>query len=229
VTSELNFPASTVLRRAAALGAAGVLALGLAACGSDDSGADATTSAAAASEAASTSASGARSEDASQEDALTLVDGYVAAKTADKDMTAVFGELTNSTDKDIHLTKVTGDLDAVYQYHEVVDGVMRETADGLTIPANSSMTLEPGGHHIMIMENHDDIAAGDQLTLTLTAEDGAIYTLADIPVRVQQSGHEDYGTDGMDMGDMDGMDGMDGTESSGAAHETGHADDSGQH
>jgi len=125
-------------------------------------------------------------------------------------MTAVFGSLTNRTDTDIHLTKVAGSMPGIYQYHEVVDGVMREMEDGMTIPANGTVEMAPGGHHIMVMDNHEDIAAGDVLTLTLTAEDGSTYELADIPVRVQQSGHEDY--DGTDMGDMDGMDGMDGMD-----------------
>lgn len=163
---------------------------GLTACGDDSDGDQATTTA------AGTSAVAA-------DDAVTLNDGYVGAKAADKAMTAVFGDLTNTTDKDIHLTKVTGDLPGMYQYHEVVNGVMKEMDDGLVVPAGGSVHMAPGGHHIMVMDNHDDIAAGDVLTLTLTAEDGTTYTLKDIPVRVQQSGHEDYGTDGM----ADGSDG----------------------
>ncbi|MDN6439414.1 MAG: copper chaperone PCu(A)C [Corynebacterium nuruki] len=181
---------------------------GLTACGDDSDGDQATTTAAGASAGTSAATSDAAA------DAVTLKDGYVGAKAADKAMTAVFGDLTNTTDKDIHLTKVTGDLPGMYQYHEVVNGVMKEMEDGLVVPAGGSVHMAPGGHHIMVMDNHDDIAAGDVLTLTLTAEDGTTYTLKDIPVRVQQSGHEDYGTDGMadgsDSGDGSGHDGGDG-------------------
>jgi copper(I)-binding protein len=173
---------------------------GLTACGGDSDGDQATTTASGTSTATS---------DVAAADAVTLKDGYVGAKAADKAMTAVFGDLTNTTDKDIHLTKVTGDLPGMYQYHEVVNGVMKEMDDGLVVPAGGSVHMAPGGHHIMVMDNHDDIAAGDVLTLTLTAEDGTTYTLKDIPVRVQQSGHEDYGTDGMADG-SDGSDGGDG-------------------
>ena len=178
---------------------AGVLAttltVALAACSDDDSG---NTAQSTNSGAADTTADG-----EAEQGGVTLEDGYVGAKTPDKAMTAVFGSLTNHTDKDIHLTKVTGSMPGIYQYHEVVDGVMREMADGMTIPANGTMEMAPGGHHIMVMDNHEDIAAGDALTLTLTAEDGKTYELPDIPVRVQQSGHEDYGSDGMDMGGDD--------------------------
>lgn len=205
---------STVLRRVAVAGVAGVLALGLTACGDDTDTAEVPSTVPA-------QTTGAVTAGESSDQGLSLADGYVGAKTADKEMTAVFGVLTNTTDKDIHLTKVTGDLDGVYQYHEVTNGVMKQTEDGLTVPAGGAVDMEPGGHHIMIMENHDEIAAGDELTLTLTAEDGTSYDIGGIPVRVQQSGHEDYGTgdaDGAgmtdtDMGDMHGADHADATGS----------------
>lgn len=190
--------ATTMLRRATALGAAAALSLGLAACGGDDDASPASASAGAGTSVASGAA------DAVAE-SLTLTDGYVGAKEADKPMTAVFGVLTNSTDADIHLTEVTGDAAGEYQYHEVVDGVMRQTADGLTVPAGGSLTLEPGGHHIMIMDSPDELAAGDELGLTLTDDKGTTYRLDGIPVRVQQSSHEDYGTGD---GDPQGMQDM---------------------
>ena len=185
------------------------LALGLAACSDGDSEDAAQSTASSASTDSSTGSAEGTGEEAEQ-GAVTLENGYVGAKDSDTAMTAVFGSLTNHTDTDIHLTKVAGSMPGIYQYHEVVDGVMREMEDGMTIPANGTVEMAPGGHHIMVMDNHEDIAAGDVLTLTLTAEDGSTYELADIPVRVQQSGHEDY--DGTDMGDMDGMDGMDGMD-----------------
>ena len=93
--------ATTALRRTAALGAAAALALTLAACGDDD---DTTTETTGTSAVSDISAEG-----------LTFTDSYVGAKTADTAMTAVFGVLTNTTDKDIHLTEVTGDLAGEYQ------------------------------------------------------------------------------------------------------------------
>ncbi|MCJ7858806.1 copper chaperone PCu(A)C [Corynebacterium kalidii] len=190
----------TTTRRLTAAALASVLALGLAACGSD--------TADTADTGQTTSSAG---QDSTQSgDALTFSDGYVGAKDTETSMTAVFGELTNSTDEDIHLTRATGDLEGVYQFHETVDGIMKETDDGLVVPANGSVDMEPGSTHIMIMENHDEIAAGDALTLTLTAEDGTTYEIKDIPVRVQQSAHEDYGTEGTE--------GADGTEGTGDEH-----------
>lgn len=165
----------SLTRRLSAATAAATLTLGLVACGDDSDNGD-----------------GAGDNGADNGQPITFTEGYVGAKDADTPMTAVFGELTNTTDEDIQLTEVSGDLEGVYEYHEVVDGVMRETDDGITVPANDTLMMDPGGHHIMIMENHDEIAAGDVLNLTLTDDDGETYDLNDIPVRVQQSAHEDY-------------------------------------
>lgn len=178
----------TMIRRVSVAAVAVVVSLGLAACGDDDADKASQTS----TESAATASASAQAE----QGALILKDGYVGAKDATKPMTAVFGDLENTTDKDIHLTSVKGTFPGVYQYHEVVDGVMRETDDGIVIPAHGSVHMAPGGHHIMIMENNDVIAAGDDLTLTLTDADGKSYEVAGIPVRVQQSGHEDYAGDG---------------------------------
>lgn len=126
------------------------------------------------------------------ESALTFEDAYVTAKPADKEMTGVFGTLKNSSDEDIHITEVEGSLSGMYQLHVVDNGEMKESPEGFTIKAGQSLELQPGHEHIMIMDNHDEIAAGDDVTLTLKDEQGKTYELKDVPVRVQQSTHEHY-------------------------------------
>lgn len=168
------------------------------------------------------------------ESALAFEDAYVTAKPAAKSMTSVFGVLKNNSDKDIHLTEVKGSVDGSFEYHIVKDGQMMEAKDGFTIKAGESLTLEPGHEHIMIMENKEEIAAGDTVDLTVTDEEGNTYDLPKIPVRVQQSTHEHYGDGttggaetGGDMhhghdhghGHMGGMDAKDDdAESSHAGH-----------
>lgn len=132
---------------------------------------------------------------------LQFKDAYVTAKGADKMMTAVFGTLHNTTDKDITITEVKGDIDgADYQLHTVDNaGVMKQVSD-MKIPAGKDKALEPGGDHIMIMEVKKELSAGDALTLTLVDEDGKEYEMKNIPVRVQQSTHEHYGEGQGDKG-----------------------------
>ncbi|MDK8665107.1 copper chaperone PCu(A)C [Corynebacterium propinquum] len=168
-----------------------VLATGLtlAACSSDDADTDAA--------ATTTESSASDSTTASKESAateVTLEDGVVKAKAADEPLTAIFGELTNASDKDIVIESFTTSLgEARYEIHEVVNGAMREREEELRIPAGESHELKPGGDHLMIMEYDGEIAAGDEITVTLKLADGSEIELAPVPVRTIGAGDEEYG------------------------------------
>lgn len=47
---------------------------------------------------------------------------------------------------------------------------MRQLAEGLEIPAGGTVTLEPGGYHIMLMDLQRPLARGDAVPLTLEFE-----------------------------------------------------------
>jgi copper(I)-binding protein len=48
--------------------------------------------------------------------------------------------------------------------------VMRPAADGITIPAGGSVTLAPGGFHIMFMQLKNGLAEGDAVPVELNFE-----------------------------------------------------------
>lgn len=124
---------------------------------------------------------------------VTLTDGYITAKPAEKKMTSFMGELSNKSDKDIVITEVSGNIEgAKFEIHMVKDGVMMVKPDGITIPAKSMAVLKPGSDHIMIMGVSKELAAGDTFDITLTDASGNKYELPKVPVRVQQSTHEHY-------------------------------------
>lgn len=187
-------------------------AVTLAACSpseQNDSTQSATDQASSAASNATESAAQSGSEDKDdQVPALTIDDAYVTAKPADKDMTGIFGTIENTSDKDIHLASVTGSVPGMYQLHVVKDGQMMEAKDGFTIKAGEELELRPGHEHIMLMDAHDELAAGDEISLELKDDKGETYELKNIPVRVQQSGNEEYGDhagedDHADHGDHD--------------------------
>ncbi|TIH67373.1 copper chaperone PCu(A)C, partial [Klebsiella pneumoniae] len=95
--------------------------------------------------------------------------------------------------------------------HTVVDGKMVEQKEGFKLPANGTLEMKPGGEHIMIMDNHDELAAGDKVTVQLKFKDGSTEKVV-IPVREQPSGEENYGGD--DSSDMSGMPNMPGMSES---------------
>lgn len=125
------------------------------------------------------SASSSASQSASTESTITLADTWVRSSegTSDPTMTAAFGIVTNSGPTDRTIVSATNDISARTELHEMAmtNGVMimRPVEGGITVPANSSVTLEPGGLHIMLMDLRTMIAPGDDVHVTLTMDDGS--------------------------------------------------------
>jgi hypothetical protein len=156
----------TILRRAALALPALLLAATVAACGST----------------ASPSAGG-----------LTVTDPW--AKAADSGMTAAFGTLVNDSDADITIVSAASDASTM-ELHEMAMSdsgqmVMRPKEGGFVVPAHGTHTLAPGSDHIMFMNLTSPLAPGDDVTVTLTADDGAHWTVP-FPVRTFTGGNESY-------------------------------------
>lgn len=128
------------------------------------------------------------------ESAITLERGVVRAKPAEKDMTGIFGTLTNHTDEDLEIKGFESNLDAgKHEIHEVVDGVMREVQEPMVVPANGTVELKPGGNHFMIMDFDDEIKAGETVDLTVTFSDDSTVEIKGVAVREMGAGDESYG------------------------------------
>jgi len=197
----------TALRASVAALAAASLALTGCSNSEEDSTAASTEAASSAAATVEESASAASSQthDA-DEGAVSFEDGVVRAMEEGSDMTAIFGTLHNTTDKDISVVGFTSSIEAKqYQIHEVVDGVMQEKDGGFDIPAGGSVKLEPGSYHFMLMGVAEPIMAGEHVTMTLELGDGSTVELGGIPVRSIGAGDENYG----DMGHMEHGDHMD--------------------
>lgn len=96
--------------------------------------------------------------DASGEAAVTVTDArYREAKPG---LGAAYLTLTNDSDEAVTLDGVTSPAAGSVEIHETVasdDGSMsmRELSDGITIEPGQSVSLEPGGAHLMLMELAD--------------------------------------------------------------------------
>lgn len=106
-------------------------------------------------------------------------------------MTGAFMTITNNTDSDVTLTGATSSVAETVQVHEVVNGVMQQKPNGLTIPAGASAALQMGGNHLMLMGMRAALAAGDEVTLSLQFDSG---TSVDVvaPVKSANAGAESY-------------------------------------
>jgi copper(I)-binding protein len=91
-------------------------------------------------------------------------------------VSAAYMVIANNGGASDKLVSASTDAAGVVEIHtvEMTDGVMqmRPLADGLEIPANGSVTLEPGGFHIMLMDLQESLVDGETITLTLTFESG---------------------------------------------------------
>jgi periplasmic copper chaperone A len=119
---------------------------------------------------------------------------------------AAYMTLANKSQTADRLTAASSDVAAKVQIHEmaVVNGIMqmRPLADGLAVPAGGSVTLKPGGYHVMLIGLKKPLVAGETLPLTLTfANAGNI----SVTVPIKAMGATQSGKGG--MGGMNGMQG----------------------
>ena len=131
------------------------------------------------------------------------------AKAADSGMTAVFADITNPSGVDVTMVAGSTDAAAMVELHEVAEGVMREKEGGHLIPAGETLSLMPGGDHIMLMGLTEPLLAGDTISVTIELDNGETLVI-DAQVRDYQGANEEYHSDDMDMdggemshGDMD--------------------------
>jgi len=78
---------------------------------------------------------------------------------------------------------------------EMEGGVARmvHQAEGLEVPAGSTVALEPGGLHVMLMDLVADLEDGQTLLLTLQFEQAGVMTL-ELPVRRSDAAYMDMGS-----------------------------------
>lgn len=99
---------------------------------------------------------------------------------------AVYMTLTNGEESDDVLLKVETDAAQAAELHETqIDeqGIMRmRPVDQLPLPAGESVSLEPGGKHIMLIDLKEGLTAGDTLRLTLTFEKAGTQTI-EVPIQ----------------------------------------------
>lgn len=110
-------------------------------------------------------------------------------------MTGAFAEFTNHTDHDITIVGGTAEIAGMVEVHEVVmvDGEMKmQPKDGgIVIAAGETVTLEPGGLHIMLMNLKSAILVGDKITFTIDL-DGYEDQTVTWDAKTSLSGDEEY-------------------------------------
>jgi copper(I)-binding protein len=105
---------------------------------------------------------------------------------ADESMDEMSGDMDDDMDDSAAMEgsddmgEMSGDMDEMSGDMDEMSGdmdgamVMRELADGLTLEGGETVSFEPGGYHVMLLDLAAPLAVGDEIELTLDfAEAGA--------------------------------------------------------
>ena len=181
-------------RRGIVLAAMLAAPLALAACGTTTpAGAGAAPAATGAAGAASAPAAGATGHASGHSHALTLDSAWVKAGSG---TTAAFGTISNPTDHDVTIVRGSSPAAGMVQLHTMEkqpDGTMTMTEKkaGFVVPANGSLTLRPGGDHIMLMGLTAPLSNGQDVSFSMVSSDGEVFDWT-VPVRSFAGADETY-------------------------------------
>lgn len=108
---------------------------------------------------------------------LAAGDVEITRPVPGRQMSAGYLSLTNNTDQAIRITGVSSPQYRVVEIHEtrIEDGVSRMRAlPEIIVPARSTVALERGGKHLMLMGALD---SGEKVSLVLTSDGAPVLTI----------------------------------------------------
>ncbi|MBY8863824.1 copper chaperone PCu(A)C [Nocardia sp. CA2R105] len=101
-------------------------------------------------------------------------------KAADSGMSSAFADFSNSSDREVRVVDATSPASARMEIHETVDTggttMMRPMAGGLVVPAHGTVSLTPGGNHLMFMDLKTPLRTGSRTPITVKFADGSSAT-----------------------------------------------------
>lgn len=144
---------------------------------------------------------------------LEFTDVWTRQPAAGQPNSAIYGTVTNTGSTDVTITGASVDITDRVELHEVLmeDGLMtmQEREGGFVVPAGGSITLEPGGLHVMVFGIDAETYPTDALDVTFSFDSGEP-TFASAEVRaIDGDSMADMDHSDMDHSDMEGMDDMD--------------------
>ncbi|HKX54887.1 MAG TPA: copper chaperone PCu(A)C [Xanthomonadales bacterium] len=98
--------------------------------------------------------------------------GWVRALPPGAGMTAAYGELRNNSQTAIEVTAWESNVFAQVSLHQssIEDGVSRmREQKAVQIAAGESLSLEPGGLHLMLMKPTAEVAVGDGIEIGISS------------------------------------------------------------
>jgi copper(I)-binding protein len=104
---------------------------------------------------------------------ITVVAPWARATPGGTKVGGAFLELKAAPGAGDRLVSVSSPVAGTVEIHEHINegGIMKmRRVDGLAVPGGASVTLKPGGYHLMLMDLKQPLKQGDKVGLTLTFE-----------------------------------------------------------
>lgn len=123
-------------------------------------------------------------------DVVSVADPYARAVPPGQSNSAIFMELANGSDGAHALVAAESPAADVVELHthSMEGGMMRmRRVKRIELAAGETVTLQPGGFHVMLIGLKSQLEPGQQVGLTLVFEDGS-RTLLEVPVRKISAG-----------------------------------------
>ncbi|MEW6590174.1 MAG: copper chaperone PCu(A)C [Pseudomonadota bacterium] len=120
---------------------------------------------------------------------VSVSDAWARATMPGQKVSGAYMKLT--ADADAKLVGATSPAVPRVEVHEMrMDGdVMRmREVQAVDLPKGKTVSLEPGGYHIMLMNLAKPIAAGEVITLTLTIESGGKRQTVEVKAEARMPG-----------------------------------------
>ncbi len=123
-------------------------------------------------------------------DSIMVHNAWVRSAPPNAKVLAAYMKIINNSDEPRALTVVSSSLFGKVQMHktEMQDGMMKMIHQKqLDIPAGGSLTLEPGGYHLMLMNPKSVLQVGEHVDFELKFDNGLTLNI-NAPVRTAKGG-----------------------------------------
>ncbi|MES9844346.1 MAG: copper chaperone PCu(A)C [Candidatus Sedimenticola sp. PURPLELP] len=109
-------------------------------------------------------------------DSVAVSDAYARAVPPGQPNSASFMTIVNNSGKDHALVSAESPVSKVVELHThtMDEGMMKmRRVEKIDLPAGQTVTLKPGGLHVMLIGLHQDLKPGENVDVTLIFEDGS--------------------------------------------------------
>lgn len=124
------------------------------------------------------------------DDGLQVTEPWIREAPPGASVMAGYMTLSNTGDTTQVIESISSPVFEAVEIHRswVEDGMARmQPVARLTIPAGDSISLVPGGYHLMLLRPGQALAAGDEVALLLHRADGACVSVTAPVVRQTES------------------------------------------